>query len=620
MKEGCKMKKAWKKALAVFVSLCLLFCFAGVPAFAEEPAAAKIGETTYATLDEAIAAAADGDAVVLLKDCTTEGINLTKNLTIQGSGEQTVTFTKYGIALWGKALTFKDCKVVMNAIGSTPYTAEWNWMTICASKDASLTLDHVDMLMEGDPEATGTNLNKHAIYFCSNNKLNIVNGSTLTIQNYTQDALEWDGGDGGYNVNITNSTFISDHNRSGFTGTFYATIDNSTVKVINSLGNGSNGTYYTMKNHSDVLFDGNGAWGISAWRIDMTDNSKLTATNNGYSGVWTRVLNVDGTCTLDVEKNGCKAFSSATNPGIFFQGNGTYASTIEKGANVTVKDNAGAGIYTKQTVCNPNINAAAVITNNGTGAVNKEGIGADLGGGIYNIGTVVLSPEIVLYNNHAATAGDDIYNLGEISFGKVGSDWALDGEPDCEHAIDGWYDDAEENRWDAHAEKDEDLHAEEFDVNGDTAASALKAAHGVIYYTVTVNYYDKATGETIAESFVSDPARENTAYDVTAKDKITIDGYDYDSTTGDLLAGTLDGNKTVNVYYSETEIIEDSSAPLAGPSSEEEMEDTSVPTASAPVPATGSTAVLPVAVGMVLLSAVCAVLVIMKKRQSGSEE
>ena len=50
------------------------------------------------------------------------------------------------------------------------------------------------------------------------------------------------------------------------------------------------------------------------------------------------------------------------------------------------------------------------------------------------------------------------------------------------------------------------------------------------------------------------------------------------------------------------------------------MEDTSVPTASAPVPATGSTAVLPVAVGMVLLSAVCAVLVIMKKRQSGSEE
>ena len=139
MKEGCKMKKTWKKCLAVLVSLCLIFCVTGVSAFAEETDAAKIGETPYATLDEAIANAADGDVIVLLKDCTTEGINLSKNLTIQGSGNETVTFTKYGIALWGKALTFKDCKIVMNAIGSTPYTAEWSWMTICASKDASLT-------------------------------------------------------------------------------------------------------------------------------------------------------------------------------------------------------------------------------------------------------------------------------------------------------------------------------------------------------------------------------------------------------------------------------------------------------------------------------------------------
>ena len=43
----------------------------------------------------------------------------------------------------------------------------------------------------------GGNANKHAIYFCSNNKLNL-NNSNLTIQNYGQDALEWDGGDGGY--------------------------------------------------------------------------------------------------------------------------------------------------------------------------------------------------------------------------------------------------------------------------------------------------------------------------------------------------------------------------------------------------------------------------------------
>ena len=467
-----------KKTLAIM--LALIMVLAMVPALAEG-VVARIGSVEYATLDEAIAAAADGDTIELLADCTTAGMNLSKKLTIDGGeAKRTITFNDKGIALWGKSLTFKNCNVVMNGIGSTPYTAEWNWMAVCASKDASLMLENTEMTMIG---AEGNNA--HAIYFCSNNKLNLTN-SKLEIKNYKQDALEWDGGDGGYNVSITNSTFISDHNRSGFTGTFYATIDNSTVKVINSLGNGSNGTYYTIKNESDVLFDGNGAWGISAWRIDMSNKSTLTATNNGYSGVWTRVLNVDPTCTLDVEGNGTKAFNSSTNPGIFFQGNDTHKSIIEKGANVTIKNNAGAGIYTKQAACNLTINAAAVITNNGTGAVNKDKIGADMGGGIYNVGTIVLCPEVELYNNHAAKAGDDIYNAegASIAFGGLGSDWWLDGAPDCDdkiHKIDGWYeDDANGTRWQAHKEKPEDNHilsviAPNQPIEGKVA---VKAAHG----------------------------------------------------------------------------------------------------------------------------------------------
>lgn len=604
------MKKTWKKCLAVLVSLCLIFCVTGVSAFAEETDAAKIGETPYATLDEAIANAADGDVIVLLKDCTTEGINLSKNLTIQGSGNETVTFTKYGIALWGKALTFKDCKIVMNAIGSTPYTAEWSWMTICASKDASLTLNHVEMLMDGDPEATGTNMDKHAIYFCSNNKLNLENGTTLTVRNYKQDALEWDGSDGGYNVNITNSTFISDHNRSGFTGTFVAKITNSNVDVINSLGNGSNSSHFEILDASNVNFNDNGAHGLSAASLKIW-NSTVNANGNGANGIHVAgALDIDQKSVVTIEKNKCSISSKWTIPGALYIAGQSRISD----STVTIQGNSGSGIYQKSGSLTVEPSATLTIVKN-----TAEKLG--LGGGVYVNGTMKLAENTVLYNNHAATAGDDIYNLGEISFGKVGSDWALDGEPDCEHAIDGWYDDAENNRWNAHAEKDEDLHAEEFDVNGEAAASALKAAHGVIYYTVTVNYYDKATGEKIAESFVSEPARENTSYDVTAKDKIAIDGYEYDSTTGDLITGTLDGNKTINVYYSETEIIIDSSVPQGGPSSsEEEIEDSSVPTASAPLPATGSTAVLPIAVGMVLLSALCAVIVVMKKRQSGSEE
>lgn len=445
----------------------------------------------YKTLDEAVAAAADGDTIKLLADCETEGLNLSKNLTIDGEEKYTITFTEYGIALWGTALTFRDCTVTMNAIGSTPYTAEWNWMTICASKNASLTLDNVTMTMDGDPEGTGTNMNKHAIYFCSNNKLNLRNGTVLTIQNYTQDALEWDGGDGGYNVNITDSTFISDHNRSGFTGTFYATIDNSTVKVLNSLGNGSNGTYYTIKNGSEVLFDGNRNWGISAWRIDMTSGSKLSAKNNGYSGIWTRVLNVDKTCTLDVEENGKNASGFSTNAGIFFQGNGTYKSNIEAGAEVTIKNNAGSGIYTKQTVCDMTIGSAE-ITNNGTGVINIQGQkGATYGGGIYNIGKMTLGSDVILYNNHADTAGDDIYNAegATITFGAVGDDWYLDGDEDnldcngVSHHIDGWYEDgANENgtRWFADTVKKEEQYIIKQDAGTLTGLHALKAAHGLV--------------------------------------------------------------------------------------------------------------------------------------------
>ena len=478
-----------KKIVAMLMAVAMAFSLLPVTVLAEEnKPVAKVGDVTYTSLDAAVEAAKDTDDAVIdvLADCTTAGLNLSKNLTIQGAegleSKPTITFNKEGIALWGKALTFKNCNVVMNDIGSTPYS-EWSWMTVSAGKDASLSLDGATMTMDG----TGTAKNVHAIYFGTNNELNLSHGSELKIENYNQDALEWDKGDGGYNVNITgNSTFISDHNRSGFTGTFYAMIDNSTVKVINSIGNGSNGTYYTIQNDSNVTFNDSGTWGISAWRIDMTNGSTLTAMDNGYSGVWTRVLNVDSTCTLDVERNGTKASKSSQNPGIFFQGNGKHSSKIEEGANVTIKNNAGSGIYTNQEACNLTIESAT-ITNNGLGTVNASKIGADKGGGIYNVGTMTLGKNVVIYNNHAQNAGDDIYNTGTITFGDVGEGWVLD---DCDHDINGWYDDGSGysdgtySRWAAHTYPSYISQFSEFDKETGLATLdyevALKAAHDVI--------------------------------------------------------------------------------------------------------------------------------------------
>ncbi len=126
---------------------------------------AEFNGTQYATFDEALAAAkkTDGATIKLLADGETSGLNLDKDLTIDGNGHA-LKFTDKGIALWGHALVLKNVNASMAGVGSTPYTAEWKWMSVCASKNASLTLDGATLTMDG----TGAG-NVHAIYFCSNN-------------------------------------------------------------------------------------------------------------------------------------------------------------------------------------------------------------------------------------------------------------------------------------------------------------------------------------------------------------------------------------------------------------------------------------------------------------------
>ena len=471
-----------KKILAMFMAVAMAFSLLPVTVLAEEnKPVAKVGDVTYTSLDAAVEAAKNTDDAIIdvLADCTTAGLNLSKDLTIQGAegleSKPTITFNKEGIALWGKALTFKNCNVVMNGIGSTPYTAEWNWQTICASKNASLTLDGATMTMDG----TGTAGNVHAIYFCSNNKLNLSNGSELKIENYNQDALEWDGGDGGYNVNIEHSTYTSNNNRSGFTGTFCARIDNSTVNVINSRGNGSNGSHFDIKNRSNVKFNDNGSHGLSAGNLTI-DNSTVTANGNGANGIHTiGTLNICNKSNVEIKNNKCSISSQWTKPGAFYMG-GTE-SKIED-STLVIQDNFGSGIYQK------NKNGTLTIADNATVNIMKnkaEKLG--FGGGIYVNGTANISKNVELYNNHAEKAGDDIYSTGKITFGDVGEGWVLD---DCDHDINGWYDDGSGysdgtySRWAAHTYPSYISQFSEFDKETGLATLdyevALKAAHDVI--------------------------------------------------------------------------------------------------------------------------------------------
>ncbi|MGN0681609.1 MAG: hypothetical protein ACI4LY_06335 [Candidatus Fimisoma sp.] len=466
-----------KKIFAVLMIITMIMCFMPMAAFADTEYEARIGENSYVTLDAAVEAAADGDTIVLLKDCSTEGFNLTKSITIVGD-QHKISFNKKGIALRGSSLTFENCKVEMNGIGSTPYS-EWSWMAICASKDATLTLNNTDMTMDGAGAG-----NAHAIYFCSNNKLNL-NSSNLTIKNYPQDALEWDGGDGGYNVNILNSTFISDHNRSGFTGTFYATITNSKVNVINSTGNGSNGSHFIITDDSKVNFNDNAAHGLSTGILTI-DNSTVNAIGNGANGIHAAdKMVIKNYSKISVQNNGCSISSKWTIPGALHVGGAD--SSIDETCEVEITDNKGSGILVKAN--------ASLYMETGT-IIRNTAEKLEMGGGINNSGKVTLTDEVQLYNNHAATAGDDIYNAegASITFGPTGSDWELDGAPDCTHDITGWFDDSEGNRWNAHGE--EPLHMEEFSVKEQTTVTGLKelkAAHG--YYTVIYN--DGVDGEVV---------------------------------------------------------------------------------------------------------------------------
>ena len=103
------------------------------------------------------------------------------------------------------------------------------------------------------------------------------------------------------------------------------------------------------------------------------------------------------------------------------------------------------------------------------------------------------------------------------------------------------------------------------------------------FYTVTVNYYDKDTGEKIATSYVSPSRIEGSRYDVTDYDAIDIAGYIYDSTDGDPLSGVLNSNKVINVYYVKENDIPDDDTPTTDlPDEPDEGGETDIPDDNTP--------------------------------------
>ena len=436
-------------------------------------AVAEINGIPYDTLDDAVEKAEEGSTITLLKDCElTKGFN--KTLTFNGTGKITIPqqlksngegWMCFGLGDPSRVLTFDDVEV------------EW----IAPEKDASwlmLQLNgkiHVDngasLTFKFDSKATKTHC---AIYMHNGSSIDVTDGSTFKILGFntagiTGDAIQIDQSTT-VNIKVSGkSTFLIDGTNRGYANAPIICVEKSTFTVQNCTSNASNGGDFTAID-STILYQNNFGNGLSTRSLDI-QNSNVASLNNGAYGVYARdQLRVDSSSTLDVIGNSWRGDWSGLQIG------NSSDAIIKTGATVNIKDNKCSGLSNWGT-CIFEEGVDLTITGN----INDKG-NTSRGGGIYNTkdtAHLTLPSDAVIYNNHAKAGGDDIYNTGEITFSRVGTDWTLD---DCNHKITGWYDDSDNSRWEAHEKPYHINEFVKFERNGMTTVKgllSLKAAHGV---------------------------------------------------------------------------------------------------------------------------------------------
>lgn len=272
----------------------------------------------------------------------------------------------------------------------------------------------------------------------------------------------------------------------------------ATVSLCNNVGLSGiqNSWSLTIKDGAHVSVDGNAQDGIyNSWDAQLTieGGAYVSASGNGDYGIENVPQGKMKRGFLLVKTGATVLANGNKNAGIF----NVNILTIEEGVNLEVERNEERGI------CNfHDARFGDAILNLGSGTV-RYNYTNTAGGGLYNSGTAVLSDDVQLYNNHAGTHGDDIYNYAgsSLTFGPTGKGWELDGAPDCYDFIDGWYDDSQNARWRVHVDDEADLHAKLVEPGTElTGFLALKAAHG-IRSTGSLTVRKETTGELLPSDY-----------------------------------------------------------------------------------------------------------------------
>lgn len=521
------------RLLSTLVALCMVLVLFPAVALAAEGDVAQIGDTTYATLDEAVETAEEGATIELLQDCElTKGFN--KTLTFTGTGKITINkqltsngegWMCFGLYDPSRVLTFdgSGVEVEWTSDGTAP------WLMLSLTGTLSVT-NGAKLTFMFDSRTTAT---RNAIYMNAGSAINVTNGSTLQIlgvgtEGNSGQGIQLDSA-GTATVRVTgNSTFLIDGTNRGYVNSPTIYVENSTFTVQNCTANASNGGNFTAIN-SKINYLNNNGHGLSAGNVTI-QKSNVNCTGNAYYGItYSGDMTMDGASVINANENGY----GYTGGGLCAYG----TSTVESGATINILNNKRNGVenYGNFTMADgvkftvtgnnePSTNGGGIY-NGGTlalpsGAVIMNNHAGQTGGGICNAGTITIPLDVLLYNNHADLAGDDVYNRDSatLNLPTIGSNWVLD---DCNHLIDGWYVDAQDARWQAHAAEGEENNITPYEGTSVSGLTALKAAHSL-------------------------DAKDKTSYPGLDKVIVTEDGTEVDADTA-AAGGTVNFKLTTNV-------------------------------------------------------------------------
>lgn len=346
--------------------------------------------------------------------------------------------------------------------------------------------------------------------------ITVTGNSTLDVNNNNNNGVG-KGGIGCYFGKLTvtdNSHVIASKN----TGRDYAIFVNDLYvdksSDVSAIDNGDlfGGCYgITIGGHGVVegklTASGNWGPGVSAYYDDedcsltVKSGGQITSCDNYNYGIANAsTFTVKSGATVTLQRNlagGLDNYPAAT-------------TTVEEKANFIATNNYGVGINngnnTTDAYGNPftasAANVATLILKSGLIRENHN-VGlmpcppyqfrasVDYGAGICNrYGNVDISIDTKIYNNHADKAGDDLYNYpldataaakNTISLTIPGAVWEKLDKRDGGGIIDNWYDDSENNRWNAatHAVICEDSKSS-YRFTLPDGQPAWKAAHGAV--------------------------------------------------------------------------------------------------------------------------------------------